>query len=394
MIIHYMSASRIKKYLQCPEAYHQAYEQGVRGDAVHLTFGTLVHKVFERWFQEDIDISEIYEQEWNKAGIVSPEFFRDGYDIIEKFTRMNNKHLSTPLGFEFPFAIDIQDDIVVDTSGVNWEDGQEVKAFLKKLQEDDKPYIFGYIDRIDYNMEDDILRIIDYKTSRIPLTQSEADVDEQLSMYALVARYIFPEYARVRLELHYVRHGVIVESYRADSDLDVFKKWLISIFYKIKNDTTHEATLNRYCGWCDAKDNCRAYRELIENGADPEFDSNLDFDQLDSELEKLAVHIKILDSRKKEIEAKFKEHLINTDNAPIQLGGAERFTTSSVRTAYSPSVVARLFPGDLDRLFTANKTEVDKLVKDNPELIDELENTSKKSFTAPILRKKAEKKKK
>src|SRR5437764_14831402 len=130
MIIHYLSASRLKKYLQCTQAYHEAYENKVRSDAIHLRFGTMIHTVFERWFQEDKDIRDIYEEEWRNADVVDLQFYKDGIEIIENFTTYTDKNSIISLGFELPFAINIEDDIVVDTTGVDFSDREQAKEFL------------------------------------------------------------------------------------------------------------------------------------------------------------------------------------------------------------------------------------------------------------------------
>src|SRR5205085_1007587 len=174
MIIHYLSASRIKKYLTCAEDYHQSYELKVKGDAVHLKFGTLIHSVFERYFQEDTNIQDIYQDEWNKADIADPEFFKDGFDILENFLSINDRE-SLSLGFERAFAIDIESGKIFDTENVDFSNPDEARAFLKGLEGTEAPIIFGFIDRLEYDADNDMLKIIDYKTSRIPLTQQEAD---------------------------------------------------------------------------------------------------------------------------------------------------------------------------------------------------------------------------
>jgi hypothetical protein len=389
MIIHYLSASRIKKYLQCPESYHQSYENGVKGTATHLVFGTLIHKVFERYYQEDTDIQELYDQEWNAANIVEPEFYRDGFEIIENFLKLNNKDRYATIGLELPFAIDIQSGKIYDTESVNWEDKDEVAAFLKTLEEADAPIIFGFIDRVEYDMDNDILRIVDYKTSRVPLSQNEADEDIQLSMYALVASYLFPEYGNVIEELQYVRLGVPVRTSRTSKELEIFQKWLISIFYKIRDDNVHKATLNRYCGFCDARAGCYAYQELINDGGDPFFQTfGLSDDELDEQLEKVNVHLKILEGRKKEIEAYFKEKLKRNDNEGIQTRGGERYLTNNERINYDVETIIRLFPRDYHRLLTPKKSDIDSLAKGNADIMNELERTGNKYFTEPTLRKK------
>lgn len=388
MIIHYLSASRLKKYLQCSESYYQTYENKVRSDAVHLRFGVMIHKVFERWFQEDKDIHEIYEEEWRQADVVDLQYYKDGIEMIGNFTTYTDKREILSLGFEYAFAINIEDDIVIDTSSVDFNNLDEMKAFLKTLEEDDKPYIFGYIDRIDYNPDNDTLYIVDYKTSRIALTKSEADVDEQLSMYALVSKYIFPEYDNVILQLQYVRLGEFVSTTRTDEELEQFKNWLIHMYHQIKNDVSPKPTINKYCGWCDSRHGCTAYQELIHGEPVDDDVKELEFTELDTELEKVNAHIKILKGRKAEIEAKFKKELKSTDNAPIRVTGGELYVTNNPRKSYDVSTVITAFPSKFDRLLSVNKSEVDKLAKDEPEIQQMLEDTAETYFISPTLRRK------
>lgn len=389
MIIHYLSASRLKKYLQCTEAYHQAYENKVRSDAVHLRFGTMIHTVFERWFQEDKDIREIYEEEWRNADVVDLQYYKDGIEIVENFTTYTDKNTIISLGFEIPFAINIEDDIIVDISGVDFSNSEESRKFLKTLEEDDKPYIFGFIDRIDFNPDNDTLYIVDYKTSRIALTRDEADTDEQLSMYALVASYLYPEYENVVLQLQYVRLGDFVSSYRTAEDLEIFKAWLIHMYYQIKDDVSPKPTLNKYCGWCDARHECPAYQALINvDDGKSEVEKLAELEDLDTQLEKINAYIKILYGRKGEIEATFKEELKKTDNSPIKVNGGERYVTNNSRKKYDVSTVITAFPDKFDRLLSVNKGDVDKLAKGNEDIQQMLDETAETYYIAPTLRKK------
>lgn len=389
MIIHYLSASRLKKYLQCTEAYHQAYENKVRSEAVHLRFGTMIHKVFERWFQEDKEIRDIYEEEWRNADVVDLQYYKDGIEMVENFTTYTDRNNIISLGFEVPFAINIEDDIVLDISGVDFSNGEESKKFLKTLEEDDKPYIFGFIDRIDFNPDNDTLYIVDYKTSRVALKRDEADVDEQLSMYALVASYLYPEYENVVLQLQYVRLGEFVSSYRTAEDLKTFKAWLIHMYYQIKNDVSPQPTLNKYCGWCDARHGCNAYQDLINvDDGKSEIEKLKEFQDLDTQLENINAYIKILNGRKYEIEATFKAELKQTDNAPIRVNGGERYITNNARKKYDVSTVITAFPDKFDRLLSVNKGDVDKLAKGNDEIQSMLDETAETYFIEPTLRKK------
>lgn len=388
MIIHYLSASRLKTYLQCSEKYYQAYEKKIRSDAVHLRFGTMIHSVFERWFQENKDILEIYEEEWKLHDVVDPQYYKEGIEMVKNFVEDTDKdeHIVT-IGLEQAFAINIEDNIILDVS----EYYVNAKAFLKTLEEDDKPYIFGFIDRIDYHIVNDILKIVDYKTSRIALSQDEADEDVQLSMYALVARYLFPEYSSTIMELHYVRLRDKVQTTRTDEQLDEFRNWLINMYHIIKNDVSPKPTINRYCGWCDSRQGCVAYQELLKTTPKDLDVQALEFEQLDKELEDVNTFIKILDGRKKEIVTRFKKELKDSDNDPIHVGGAERYVTNNARINYDINTVIALFPDEYEKLLSVNKGDIDKLAKDNPEIMEALNSTATKYYISPTLRRKKSK---
>jgi hypothetical protein len=386
MIIHYLSASRLKTYLQCSEKYFQTYENKVRSDAVHLRFGVMLHTVFERWFQEDKDIREIYEEEWRKADVVDLQYYKDGIEMVENFEIDNNKDEIMAIGFEVPFAINILDNTIVDTDGVDFSDYEQVKVFLEKLENDDKPYIYGFIDRIDVMPDGATLRIRDYKTSRVALSREEASSDEQLSMYALVAQYMYPEFENVVLELDYVRLRERVYSYRTDEELEIFKDWLIHMYHQIKEDTSPKATLNKYCGWCDARHGCHTYLELL--ATDPDVEKEREFTDMDEELTRVNTLMKILKDRKYEIENKFKAELKSTDNEPINVTGGQLYVTNNIRRSYDVSTVITAFPKDFDKLLSVNKGDVDKLIKGNEEIQQMLDETAESYFIAPTLRRK------
>lgn len=396
MIISYMSASRIKTYLQCANKYHEQYENKVRGTATHLIFGTLIHKVFERYYQEDKEIKEIYQEEWDKAEITDFEYYKDGFLILENFKLLNsNEENMVSLGYEVPFAINLLTGESYDASKVDFEtDPEGSRAFLAMLEELDAPIIYGFIDRICYDIEKDTLRIRDYKSSRIAMSQSEADIDIQMSMYALVARYLFPEYENVRMELQYVREGTSVFTSRTKEELDVFRDWLISVFYKIRADKEHKATINSFCNWCEAKHVCKAYQDLINGEAGIVNIYDMSDQEMDEQLEKVSIQVKVLKGRKEELERLFKERLKNTDNTPIDTGSGERYVTNNQRISYSVDTVLAYLPDHAEEVLSVNKGAVDKLVKGSPELLDLLQRTGTKYYIEPTLRKKSNKKKK
>lgn len=393
MIISYISASRIKTYLQCPNKYYEQYENKVKSDAEHLRFGTLMHKVFERWFQENKQITEIFEEEWKNGTVTSLQLYKEAYDIMNIFEKKyKDKNSVVAIGYEMPFAIDIVNGTIFPTDSVDFSDKEQTKEFLTMLEEHNSPIIFGFIDRVDYDAEKDVLRILDYKTSRNPLTQLEADSDIQLSMYALVANYLFPDYQNVQLVLEYVRFGTEVKTYRSKNDLELFKKWLIDIFYKIKEDTAHEAKLNAYCGWCEAKTVCKVYQDFINSDKEDWIDPNkMSDEELNNQLDKIGLRMKLLKDRKAELQDYFKNKIKDSEETVMSVGEFEMYITPNARTSYDVRTVINLFPDRLEEVVSVNKSNVDNIVKGNSELQKVLEGNSSTYYIAPTLRKKRKK---
>jgi hypothetical protein len=160
------------------------------------------------------------------------------------------------------------------------------------------------------------------------------------------------------------------------------------MYYQIKNDVSPKATLNKYCGWCDARQSCTAYQELIHGEHNDPDVKALEFEQLDTELEKVNAYLKILDGRKKEIEARFKEELKSTDNAPIRTSRGEYTVRNNARKSYDVSTVITAFPNDFDKLLKVSKGDVDKLAKGNEEIQAMLDETAETYYISPTLTKK------
>jgi hypothetical protein len=158
------------------------------------------------------------------------------------------------------------------------------------------------------------------------------------------------------------------------------------MYHQIKEDTSPKATLNKYCGWCDARHGCHAYLELL--ATDPDVEKEREFTDMDEELTRVNTLMKILKDRKFEIENKFKEELKSTDNEPIKVTGGQLYVTNNIRKNYDVSTVITAFPKDFDKLLSVNKGDVDKLIKGNEEIQQMLDETAESYFIAPTLRRK------
>jgi len=357
MICNTLSASSIKTYIQCPLKYYYTYEQGHRTEAEYLFFGTVIHKVLERWFQEDKDILHIYNEEWSNASIISFRYFQLGKDLLNKFVERNNKDAILTLGFEQNFEIEI---------------APEVK-------------IKGIIDRIDV-VDGETIEIVDYKTSFTALTGYELEDDVQLSMYDLAASLMYPEYSKRILTLDYLRYDKVrtqrTEEFRKD-----FKEWLIFLAAKIKNDNEPKGRINQYCNFCENKEVCSEYKK-IQSGEIKLSETPDTYPEIWEEIQNINNQLKILEDRKKELQGiiKFEFESTQRESIPFE-DGKELYQSGAMRANYRVADILENFPlEDLADLLTVRKGQVDKKIGKNKELKSFLEARQETYFVEPTLR--------
>jgi len=111
-------------------------------------------------------------------------------------------------------------------------------------------FIVGYIDRIDV-VDDNTLKIIDYKTGKWEVTQKDIANNLQLGIYALAVSEKFPD-KNIYAELYYLRSGRRKGHLFTKEDLENVKENILKEINKITEDTSFHPTKNeRACTYCD-----------------------------------------------------------------------------------------------------------------------------------------------
>ncbi|MDR2538861.1 MAG: PD-(D/E)XK nuclease family protein [Bifidobacteriaceae bacterium] len=121
--------------------------------------------------------------------------------------------------------------------------------------------LFGYADRIDYGRNNEV-RIIDYKTGKMPDERYAASYRDQMDYYALAYYLLYKTmpYALHLIFLNPDSHGIIKKTPN-QLDLDLISQTIITTWNSIKQDCQNlyfQPVPNNLCEWCGFKDFCPA----------------------------------------------------------------------------------------------------------------------------------------
>ncbi|PPJ15735.1 recombinase RecB [Nocardia nova] len=246
-----LSPSRAIDFKQCPLKYRlRAIDRipetpgrdAVRGTVVHAVLeslyglpsgervperaAALVEPVWQRLLADRPEIEVVLEQ----GGL--PPFL----DEVSRLVR-DYYHLENPTGF----------------------DPESCESLVEVRLADGSP-LRGYVDRIDI-APDGRLRVVDYKTGRVPAPDAEQKALFQLKFYALIM-YRTRGVAPAQLRLLYLRDGQIL-TYAPDADELVRFERIVSALWAAITTAGREGDFPPRPGWgckfCEYRPLCPAY---------------------------------------------------------------------------------------------------------------------------------------
>jgi RecB family exonuclease len=196
--------------LACPSKYLWTYVDP-RGKwylraKSYYSFGTTLHKVLERFHDEGDqgvttvgDALRIYEESWIDAGFASAEEMQEAYGEGKEIVQS-----------------------VVNDAIAKREEGVKTLAVEKLLKADLGPFeLIGRVDRLD-ERADGTIEIIDYKSGRSAVTESQVRDDLAMACYQLLAKRLFPDRA-VMATIHALRVNEKASASLSAHDLEVFE---------------------------------------------------------------------------------------------------------------------------------------------------------------------------
>jgi putative RecB family exonuclease len=119
---------------------------------------------------------------------------------------------------------------------------------------------YGILDRLDWNDEEKIFEIHDYKTSATLMTQESADQDYQLALYQLAIMSKWPEAEKARLIWHFLLFNKQIESYRTKQQLRELQKIVVDRIKEIEACSDFPPCKSALCNWCDFQEICPLWK--------------------------------------------------------------------------------------------------------------------------------------
>jgi hypothetical protein len=149
-------------------------------------------------------------------------------------------------------------------------------------------------------------------------SREELSGDLQMSIYALVARELFPWASQVRMSFHMLRHGIAQVVFRTAEDLVSAREYVLALGTRTEKGP-YEPKLNTYCGTCDHRSRCDTYKSAVERKFEAVAVSKDDLESISVERERVAKIAKAAYARKEHLDGILKNALGDRDS--LELAG-------------------------------------------------------------------------
>lgn len=243
-----LSPSRAADYKQCPLLYRfRAIDKLPEPDTTAQVRGTVVHSALETLFELPPELrvpesaADLVDGAWGAICERRPEM-RELVpdDDVEGFLAQARKLVATYYTMEDPTRFT-----------------PESCELHVEVELDDGVLLRGFVDRVDV-APTGAIRVVDYKTGRMPSELFEARALFQMKFYALAIlrlRGVVP----ARLQLMYLADGQNLVYKPDEAELERFGRTLSAIWAAIRTageTGDFRPKKSRLCNWCDHKAHC------------------------------------------------------------------------------------------------------------------------------------------
>jgi len=244
-----LSPSRASDFMTCPLLYRFRVIDKIPEPPTPATArGTLVHAVLERLFDQPAagrtpaTAVEMIGPEWERLAAGDPGLAALAGDAPDRDALLGEAKSAVEGYFT------LEDPRRLEPAERESYVEAELESGLR---------LRGYIDRLDLSAAGDI-RIVDYKTGKVPRADYEASALFQMKFYALViwrTRGVIPR----MLQLMYLADGEVLRYSPDEADLRATQRKLEALWRAIERARSSgdwRPRPSRLCDWCRHKDLC------------------------------------------------------------------------------------------------------------------------------------------
>jgi putative RecB family exonuclease len=247
----YLSPSSLTTYLQCPLKYKFSRIDGLKEPATeHTILGNYVHSILENFYRLDAHLRTVEtarslsRQIWDDyAEGVSNVYHRDR-DAIEKIRLFKWR-----AWYCVENLLKMESSQEINFDGIETELNHSISGVKIK----------GFIDR--WSVEDNKIKIGDYKTGKVPALRYREDKFDQLLIYGIILSEM-QDMEIDTLELLYIKDGVRLTNKPKSEDIQKIKNLLVDTRQAIDErcqSEVFETKVGVLCGWCHFKPICPAW---------------------------------------------------------------------------------------------------------------------------------------
>ena len=355
--------SMISSFLQCPNKFYATYEDGYSESSIFTQMGTAIHGIMEDIYdgENTKTVDELFQLWWSDHGPSDLSLYEEWRVLMANYFKgLEGKTKPNIIARELEFTGNIRN-----------------------------IPISGTIDRID-RVDDNTIMIVDYKTNMMPYTAEELRGSIQFKFYSLAVQQLkdqLGEFDRVICAYEMMRTGNRQYVEYSAEELEIYADWLEVIWAKMLSGKDRDPKINKYCGYCQRREQCPAYASFLENPL--EFAVN-PVDDMAQALTRLKESAKILKGRIDELESALKDSIIEA-GGPVQIGGRTWSLQTSQRVTYPyQKVVEKLrgtgFEESLIGIMPNLSASTIKKLKLPDYITNELETIKQVGFTSPSLK--------
>lgn len=344
----HLSVSRLRRYEQCALAFYHQYvaRTGQPLDAPDrepAEFGTTLHAALEsayRWVVEteyegrfpEGELLEAFRAAWAGSGLVGAGLYQEGRDLLRQYAdgAGHVDHMRV-------LAVEREFHLLVGPGSARLIDAGEKGRWRDS---DDHYVVNGYIDRVD-RVDGGTVEVVDYKSNRLLYSREELADDLQLSVYAMVARELYPWASRVDLSFQMLRHGTRQRAERSGDDLAAAREYVRALGARSERGP-YPPKLNAHCGTCEWRGRCDTYRAAVSEKLAAVAVDKDDLDAVARERERVHAIAKAAYARKEQLDGVLRAAVERAGSDAVEYGGITYRLAQYFDTEYPVAEVAEL----------------------------------------------------